>query len=55
MDDLDFVVERVEGEEWELAEDDRQAIARHRADDLPDALPLDEVRDAVLGGRPDDV
>jgi hypothetical protein len=55
VDYIDFVVEREEAEEWELSEEDHEAIARHRGGDLSDTVPFEQVRDAMLGGRPDEV
>ena len=55
VDYIDFVVEREEGETWELSEEDLEAIARHRAGDLSDTVAFEDVKDAVLRGRPDEV
>ncbi|MBM3471976.1 MAG: hypothetical protein FJX75_01725 [Armatimonadetes bacterium] len=55
VDYIDFVVEREEAEEWELSEDDYEAIARHREGDLCDTVPFDSVKDAILRGRPDEI
>ncbi len=55
VDYIDFVVECEEGDVWELSEADPEAIARHRSGDLSDTVPFDDVKDAVLRGRPDDV
>jgi hypothetical protein len=55
VDYIDFVVEREEGEEWELTAEDYEAIARHRTGDLSDTVPFEDVKDAVLEGRADDI
>ncbi len=49
VDYIDFVVEREEGEIWELTEADRKAIARHRDGDLSDTVCLSEVKAGVRG------
>jgi hypothetical protein len=55
VDYIDFVLECEEGEVWELSEADQEAIARHREGDLSDTVPFDQVKDAVLRGRPDEI
>jgi hypothetical protein len=55
VDYIDFVVEREEAEEWELADEDYEAIARHREGDLSDTVPFEDVKDAILLGRSDEV
>jgi len=55
VDYIDFVVECEEGEGWELSEADLDAIARHRKGDLSDTVAFEDVKDAVLRGRPDEI
>ena len=55
MDYIDFVVERQEGEVWELSEAEQEAIARHRAGDLSDTVAFEHVRDAIVRGKPDEI
>ena len=52
VDYSDFVVEREEGETWDLSEVDKKAIDRHRDGDISDTVPLVDVKDAIIRGRP---
>jgi hypothetical protein len=55
VDYIDFVVEREEGEVWELSEAEQEAVARHRAGDLSDTVAFEDVRDAIVRGKPDEI
>ena len=52
-DYISFVLEREEGGEWELSEEELAEIKRHLSGDLSDTVALQDVSDALLRGEAD--